>query len=74
VSGYLVAIRIEAEAELAKAFEWYEERRAGLGYEFCDEVRSTLKSILDSPLHHAVLYRNVRRALVRRFPYKISTT
>ena len=56
---------------MAEGFDWYEDRRHGLGHEFLGEVRSVLKNIAENPLRHAVIYRNVRRALVRRFPYKV---
>jgi plasmid stabilization system protein ParE len=66
-----VIVRPEAEADLAEGFDWYEERREGSGYEFLREVRSILAQIEENPLRNAVLYQNVRRALVRRFPYKV---
>jgi len=56
---------------MAEGFDWYEDRRHGLGHEFLGEVKSVLKKIAENPLRHAVIYQNVRRALVRRFPYKV---
>ena len=56
---------------MAEGFDWHEARRDGLGYEFVAEVRAVFHKIEENPLHHAVVYRNVRRALVRRFPYKV---
>jgi plasmid stabilization system protein ParE len=64
-------IRPQAEADLTEAFKWYEERRNGLGFEFLTEARSILRIIGENPLRHPVIYRNVRRALTRKFPYKI---
>jgi plasmid stabilization system protein ParE len=64
-------IRPEAEADLAEAFDWYDERRAGLGDEFLAEVDAVFEKVIEHPLRFAVLYRDVRRALVRRFPYKV---
>ena len=66
-----VIVRPEAEADMAEGFDWYEDRREGLGYEFLREVRSVLAKIEENPLRYAVLYRTVRRALVRKFPYKV---
>jgi plasmid stabilization system protein ParE len=48
-----------------------EVRRNGLGHELLVEVEAVFKMIEDNPLRHAVMYRNVRRALVRKFPYKV---
>ncbi|MBI5966553.1 MAG: type II toxin-antitoxin system RelE/ParE family toxin [Deltaproteobacteria bacterium] len=63
-------IRPEAEADLAEAFEWYEARVPGLGLEFIRAVDSLLNSILRNPLAYPVVYKTVRRALARRFPYE----
>ena len=64
-------IRPEAEADMAEAYAWYERRREGLGLEFLAEVRAILGKIEENPLRHSQMYREARRALIRRFPYKI---
>lgn len=56
---------------MAEAFGWYEERKPGLGYEFLAEVRVIFKQVEENPLRHSEIYRKARRALVRRFPYKV---
>ena len=40
-----VDIRPEAEADIEEAARWYEQRHAGLGDEFLDEVSMTLATI-----------------------------
>jgi len=70
VSNRLI-IRPEAEADMAEQFDWYEGRKQGLGHEFLAEVRSVLRRIEENPTRHAQTYRNVRRAFVRRFPFKV---
>ena len=69
--SYELTIRPEAEADMVAAFDWYEGRREGLGREFLAEVRTVLHQIEERPLRHAHVYREARRALVRRFPYKV---
>jgi plasmid stabilization system protein ParE len=64
-------IRPEAEADLVEGFDWYEQRRNGLGDEFLNEVQTRLGTIEENPLRYAAVYRNARQALVRRFPYKV---
>ena len=64
-------LRPEAEAELAEAFEWYESRVPGLGLEFIRSVDSLLNSISRNPLSYPVVYKTIRRALTRKFPYEI---
>jgi len=64
-------IRPEAEADLAEQFDWYVERKKGLGYDFLTQIRLVFREIEENPLHHAAIYRKARRALVRRFPFKV---
>ena len=61
----------EAEADLVEAFAWYEGQRPGLGSEFFAEVAQVLQRIEDTPLQHAVVQEDTRRAIVRRFPYAV---
>src|SRR6266852_9695000 len=66
-----LVIREEAEADLAGAKHWYEEKRAGLGDQFILCVDAAIERICRMPEVHAVLHKGVRRGLVRRFPYGI---
>lgn len=64
---YLVA----AQAELDEAFAWYEMQRPGLGYDFISETDATIRRICLNPEAYARVDRDVRRALVKRFPYGV---
>ena len=64
-------VQPEAEADLNEAFRWYEARREGLGQEFLGEVSLTLARITERPLRYTLVYREARRALLRRFPYVV---
>jgi plasmid stabilization system protein ParE len=66
-----LTIRTEAEAEMADAFDWYEERVPGLGAEFLLCLDAVLNTIVRTPQQYPRVHREVRRALTRRFPYKI---
>ncbi|NLF30144.1 MAG: type II toxin-antitoxin system RelE/ParE family toxin [Planctomycetes bacterium] len=66
-----VVVRHEAEEELAAAFAWYEERVPGLGAAFLLAVEAVIESIGRNPMRHALVYKSVRQALTRRFPYKV---
>lgn len=66
----------EAEAELLKAALWYEDQHTGLGEEFYDQVLSTIETIGKHPQRFALYKassnpRQLRRALVNRFPYVV---
>ena len=66
-----LTIRQEAETDLVEAFEWYEGRLPGLGLEFIRTVDSLFNSIIRNPQAYPVVYKTVRRALTRKFPYEV---
>lgn len=61
----------EAETEISEAFEWYEERVSGLGSDFLLNLDAALQAILSNPQQFPVMHKDLRRALIRRFPYQI---
>ena len=61
----------EAESELTETHDWYETRSTGLGSEFLLSVDACFNSILRTPQIYPVVYNNLRRALLRRFPYQV---
>jgi plasmid stabilization system protein ParE len=61
----------EADADAKEARTWYEGVRPELGELFAGAVDETVEAISDNPLRFPVVYRNRRRAGVRRFPYGI---
>ena len=61
----------EAETEFNDAIDYYEEKERGLGYDFAVEVYATIQRITAFPEAWPVLKNDVRRSLVRRFPYGV---
>ena len=61
----------EAESEFAQAIEYYEEKEEGLGYDFAVEIYSTIERTLAHPKAWPIMEGDIRRSLVRRFPYGI---
>ena len=61
----------EAEIEFNKSIDYYEEIESGLGYDFALEVYSTIKRSVEFPDAWTVLEGEIRRSLVKRFPYGI---
>lgn len=61
----------EARAEFDDAADWYEQQRPGLSVDFTARVQEVLDRIAANPLLHQVVYQDVRRAVVRRFPYNV---
>ncbi len=58
-----------ATAEIGEAARFYEQRVAGLGGQFLDEIDEAVKAIRAMPECWPVVGRNVRRVLLRRFPF-----
>jgi plasmid stabilization system protein ParE len=61
----------QAELDVSDAAAWYGSRRAGLGDEFLDELDSVLQRVIKSPLQFPKIKNDIRRALLRRFPYSV---
>lgn len=66
-----VIISTEAESDLTQAYLWYEKQVEGLGGEFLLCVDACMQNIARSPKIYQNVYKNIRRALIRRFPYGI---
>lgn len=60
-----------AEAELVEAALFYERQSPGLGERFLREFDAAIASILETPDRRPVIESDVRRCLMRRFPYGI---
>jgi plasmid stabilization system protein ParE len=69
--NWRVIIRPNAEADLQEAHTWYESQRAGLGDKLLDEVRRAVGLLETDPERRPFYYRDFRRLLTRRFPYKL---
>ena len=53
------------------AWLWYEQQRAGLGNRFLAAIEQVFNRVQRVPLMHEVVYKDVRLALARRFPYGV---
>ena len=60
-----------AELEFDEAVGWYEGEREGLGQEFRAAIEEHLQRIADNPEMFPEVRREVRRVVVRRFPFVI---
>ena len=69
--GLPVVFRPIAKLELDEAMAWYKNRKEGLEAEFKEAVDQTLDKIAATPLRFHPIRGEVRRALLRRFPYAI---
>jgi len=61
----------DAEIELIQAIDYYEQCSKGLGQDFVCEVYATIERIISYPQAWSVIDDEIRRALVKRFPYGV---
>jgi plasmid stabilization system protein ParE len=64
-----VVLRAAAQAEFDEAFDYYEGKRAGHGVKFADQVQKVLDRIGANPDLHPLVFADIRKAAVSRFPY-----
>ena len=64
-----VVFRPDSEAEIRDAHTWYENRRPGLGADFLLCIEEVLDKIRRGSGQYPIVHGEVRRALIRRFPY-----
>ena len=64
-------IEPEAEAEIEAAAAWYQTEAPGLGNEFARAVLAAVAVLGRNPHACALVYGNVRRIHLRRFPFSL---
>ena len=64
-------VRRAAERDITSAFGWYQEQAVGLGHEFLRSLDACLASLRRRPRSYPFVHKEVRRALLRRFPYAV---
>lgn len=60
-----------AQTELIEAQDWYETEAPGFGRRFRFAIDGLIERMSASPRQFPVTFKNVRRALLRRFPYML---
>jgi toxin ParE1/3/4 len=66
-----LVVRSAAEADIAEAALWYEQRASGLGVDFLRAVDVALAEIQRMPERFPAVHLQCRRALLRRFPWAV---
>ena len=64
----------EAQRKYDAAFDYYDDEKPGLGTRFAEEVQYSLDRIAANPRIHAVVLRDIRKAVLKTFPYCIYYT
>ena len=72
--AYKLFIRKEAEADIAEAYQYYENCREGLGADFMLCIDESLSRIQRNPQQFRFVLDRIKRALVKKFLYGIYYT
>ena len=70
-SGLPLSVGPQAEQETQRSARWYNNESPGLGVAFLEVVQLTLNAVSENPHQFPIVHRDVRRALLKRFPYGI---
>ena len=69
--SYGLVLQSEAILDIQVAFDWYETQKAGLGFEFLDELEIAQNKICNHPKYYFAINERFRRLKINRFPYLI---
>jgi hypothetical protein len=61
----------EIEEDVIKSYIWYESKSRGLGEDFLRMFYVSANEISSNPLLYPKVYQDIRRRLLRRFPFAI---
>ena len=61
----------DAEQEMLQAAVYYESQSSGLGRDYLSEVERSVQAVKESPMTWPIVEGELRRRLVRRFPFGI---
>jgi toxin ParE1/3/4 len=61
----------EARDEFDRAIAWYEERGVDLAKDFIARIGAVVRRVAAHPEMHGLVYGDVRKAVVTRFPYVV---
>lgn len=71
---YELIIRPEAKADLLDTFHWHQKQKQGLGHDFKLCVDEIISKIQRNPLIHKKIFLDVRRSVIKRFPFGVFYT
>lgn len=66
-----IRVRPRARREIVAATSWYSERSSSAGANFVAEVEECTRRIIENPRAFAVVHGELRRALLKKFPYTL---
>ncbi len=61
----------EARDELFSSIAYYNEKSPGLGTEFLEEIKKSVRNIQSNPKRWKIVKNQVRQCILQRFPFLI---
>ena len=68
---YKIFVHHETQLEVQETFHHYQDLNEGLGFEFIRSMDATLQFIKRNPFSYQKIYGEIRRVLLRKFPYAL---
>jgi plasmid stabilization system protein ParE len=69
--NWLLLVRPQADQDITAARDWYDSIHRELGDAYLDEMSAVMHSLATHPEIPRFYYKNFRRILLQRFPYKV---
>jgi plasmid stabilization system protein ParE len=69
--SYTFTVSKRAEKHIESAYLWYEEQKPKLGIKFLESLEIAFSSIKSNPLLYSFRKDNIRRCIVKGFPYAV---
>jgi len=66
---YSIILKEEARAEISDAYYWYESKQNKLGERFLNKLDDSFISIKNNPKIYAKKYKEMRQAIIDKFPF-----
>lgn len=66
-----IILLLEAEQEMLEAAFYYQSKASGLGVDYLSEIERAVEAISESPYTWPILEGELKRRLVRRFPFGV---
>lgn len=64
-----IIVSIDAQKDIRRIVEWYDEQRAGLGEEFYEKLLFLFEKISSNPEMYGFVTKKYRVATTRKFPH-----
>lgn len=72
--SFKLVIRQKAKNDIFAVFRWYKAQHPGLEEEWLGAVDAAMARIAQYPFAYPVVYKEVRRMVINRFPYHLFFT